>query len=321
MTVLVTGAAGYVGSMIVNQIERLAPCRVIGVDWVPRPAYLPQDFLCYNECVQDMDTMLDIMRYNKVRKIIHCAASVSVPESVADPLLYYDNNVAGSISLLRAAVIAGVETFVFSSTAAVYGNVELRGRRPVKEDDPTRPCSPYGHSKLMVEQAMRDMAPVTPMRLVTLRYFNVAGADPLGMTGQPPGAPHLITRAIAAAIGGPQLTIYGDGLDVRDYVHVADLARAHIQALDWHGDYLTLNVGSGVGYSVLDVTKAVVEATGNRFTSVMAPAREGDPHYVVADTSRIKNIFGWNPQYDLNSIVEHALKWQRSRSAPTTGQS
>jgi UDP-glucose 4-epimerase len=326
MTILVTGAAGYIGSQIVHQLyryygkrpgDRFDQPKIIGVDNLSAgfTCNLPSGFDCLMGDVGNYQFMANLLQRSKVKQIIHCAASVVVPESVAKPLDYYDNNVVSSYHLLRAALAAKVEGFVFSSTAAVYGQPEFP--RPLREDDPTRPCSPYGWSKLMTEQMLKDACAAYGMNTVILRYFNVAGADPLGKTGQTsPAATHLITKAVRAVVLRKPMTVYGDGKDVRDYVHVADVAEAHTRALEWtarHNGCLTLNVGSGAGTAVVNVLAAVsrIAHTGVPLTE-FARRREGDPLSVVADTRLIRERFNWEPQYGLNEIVEHALKWEKS---------
>lgn len=322
MTIMVTGAAGYIGSQIVHSLSRLHDQpHVIGVDNLStgHTCPLPRGFECFHGDVGHEAFIDNLLARYKVKQIIHCAAKVIVPESVEKPLEYYQNNTAASLTLIRAARRANVDSFIFSSTAAVYGQELVN--RPLKENDVCRPCSPYGHSKLMVEQMLKDNMIDSAMAVVVLRYFNVAGADPLGQTGQfTEHASHLVSRAVRAGLGLiPMLQVYGDGTDVRDYVHVADLARAHIQALDWcktygPGNIATFNVGSGRGYSVNDVIKAVSASVRHDVPVVQAQRREGDPFYVVADTNFIKSVLDWEPRYDLRTIVGHAIAWERHRS-------
>jgi UDP-glucose 4-epimerase len=259
-----------------------------------------------------------------VTEIIHFAASIVVPDSVSDPLRYYRNNTANSRSLIEAAVRGGVRHFIFSSTAAVYGNP---ARVPVSEDDPLQPMSPYGSSKLMTEIMLRDAAAAHGLGYVVLRYFNVAGADPRLRTGQStPDATHLIKVAVQTALGmRPRMDVFGtdyptpDGTCIRDYIHVTDLARAHRAALTYlraGGDSATLNCGYGRGYSVLQVVEAVRRAVGREFPVRMAQRRPGDPMSIVAAAARIREQLQWTPELDdLNTIVAHAVAWERRLSA------
>src|SRR5262249_27212117 len=261
-------------------------------------------------------------------------ASVVVPDSVRDPLGYYRNNTVNSHALIETAIGAGVRDFIFSSTAAVYGNPE---RVPVREDDPTAPMSPYGSSKLMTETMLRDAGAAHGLRHVILRYFNVAGADPLGRTGQSTkGATHLIKVAVETALGlRPKMQVYvtdyptADGTCIRDYIHVSDLVRAHSDALAHlrrGGASVTLNCGYGHGYSVLEVVEAVKRASGRDFAARLSARRLGDPVAIVADAARIRAQLNWTPQFDnLDTIVAHALAWERKlaevrAAAATAGQ-
>ena len=260
--------------------------------------------------------------------IIHFAAAVVVPDSIRDPLTYYRTNTANSRSLIECAVKAGVRHFIFSSTAAVYGNPATN---PVPETAPTLPISPYGWSKLMTEIMLRDASQAHGLAHVILRYFNVAGADPGGRAGQStPGATHLIKVAAETALGRhPMLKVFGvdyptpDGTCVRDYIHVSDLVRAHSHALRHlrsGGPSLTLNCGYGHGYSVREVIATVKQASGVNFKVENAPRRTGDPAQLVAATEKIHRVLDWKPQFDqLSTIVAHALAWERvlSARAPT----
>ncbi|MGE3150531.1 MAG: UDP-glucose 4-epimerase GalE [Pseudorhodoplanes sp.] len=325
MTVLVTGGAGYIGSHMVNELADAGERVVVldnlstGFRWaVPGAAELIVGD------TGDATLVTDIIARHGVKSVIHFAAFIVVPDSVADPLGYYRNNTANARTLIEAAVKGGVQDFIFSSTAAVYGNT---GDAPVTEDAPTVPMSPYGSSKLMTEIILRDTTMAYGLRHAILRYFNVAGADPALRTGQStPRATHLIKTAVRTALGlNPKLSVFGtdyptpDGTCIRDYIHVTDLARAHRAAL-LHlrkgGDSLTLNCGYGHGFSVLEVIDAVKRVSGVDFPVEMAPRRPGDPARIVADSSRARRILGWQPEFDdLDTIVAHALAWERSLKA------
>jgi UDP-glucose 4-epimerase len=270
--------------------------------------------------VGDQALVAELIDTHLVDSIIHFAGSVVVPDSVRDPLGYYRNNTANSRTLLEAAVAAGVGQFIFSSTAAVYGNPD---HIPITEDAPLRPMSPYGTSKLMTEMMLKDVGAAHGLLYVILRYFNVAGADPQLRTGQStPAATHLINVAVQTALGlRPQIEVFGtdyptpDGTCIRDYIHVADLVRAHAVALGQlrgGGESLTLNCGYGHGYSVLEVIEAVRRAAGHDFPVRLSGRRAGDPAAIVADAGRLRALLGWQPQWDdLDRIVAHALAWER----------
>jgi UDP-glucose 4-epimerase len=257
---------------------------------------------------------------HRVDAIVHFAASIVVPDSVADPLAYYKNNTANARTLLECAVKGGIKRFVFSSTAAVYGNPVSQ---PVSEDDATIPMSPYGSSKLMTEIMLRDADFAHGLPHVILRYFNFAGADPKGRTGQSTkGATHLIKVAVETALGKRKsMSVFGsdyptpDGTCVRDYIHVSDLIAAHVDALHYlrhGGGSATMNCGYGRGFSVLDVIDAVKRAAKTDFAVEVGPRRPGDPASIVAKSDRARALLGWKPSYDdLDLIVTHALKWER----------
>jgi UDP-glucose 4-epimerase len=330
MTILVTGGAGYIGSQMVHQLADAGERVVVlddlstGFDWA-----IGRTVPTVVGDVGDAALLARLLAEHDVSAILHFAGSVVVPESVADPLRYYRNNTANSRNLIEAAARGGVEHFVFSSTAAVYGEPD---RVPIAEDAPTRPMSPYGSSKLMTEIMLRDAARAHGFRYLILRYFNVAGADPQLRTGQSTrGATHLIKVAAETALGlRPKLEIYGtdyptpDGTCVRDYIHVADLAAAHSDALRYlrnGGESLTLNCGYGRGFSVREVIDAVKRASGVDFRVEAAARRPGDPARIVAAADRARALLGWRPRLDdLSTIVAHALAWERKRMALGTGQ-
>jgi UDP-glucose 4-epimerase len=321
MTVLVTGGAGYIGSHMVHALldagERVVVLDNLttGFDW----AVAERVPLVTGE-TGDQARVAALIAEHEIDAVIHFAASIVVPDSVRDPLGYYRNNTMNSRALIETAIAGGVRHFIFSSTAAVYGNPE---RVPVREDDPTIPMSPYGSSKLMTEIMLRDAGAAHGLRHVILRYFNVAGADPLGRTGQSTkGATHLIKVAVEAALGlRPKMDVFGtdyptpDGTCIRDYIHVSDLVRAHLDALDYlrrGGASVTLNCGYGRGFSVLEVIETVKRVSGADFKVEIAERRPGDPAQIVAASDRARAALEWRPQFDdLDTIVTHALAWER----------
>ncbi len=280
--------------------------------------------------VADRELVETILHRHNARAVLHFAGSAVVPDSVRDPLSYYENNTSASRNLLEACCHAGVERFIFSSTAAVYG---ASGEGTISEDAPKAPWSPYGRSKLMTEWMLQDAATATSMRYAVLRYFNVAGADPQGRTGQStPNATHLIKRACQAALGQIScLDVFGadwptpDGTGVRDYIHVSDLVSAHILALDHlrgGGESTVFNAGYGRGFSVREVITAVERASNARLPTREMPRRPGDLAAVIADTRSIRERLGWRPRYDdLEVIVRHALDWERRLELARAGGS
>ena len=321
MTILVTGGAGYIGSHMVHDLvdrgERVVVLDNLstGFDWAV-PAAVP---LIVGE-TGDQRLVAALIAEHGVTAIMHFAASIVVPDSVRDPLNYYRNNTVNSQALIATAVKAQVEHFIFSSTAAVYGDARVV---PITEDSPTEPMSPYGSSKLMTEMMLRDVGNAHRLRYVILRYFNVAGADPQQRTGHSTeGATHLIKVAIETALGQrPKMQIFGtdyatpDGTCIRDYIHVSDLARAHFDALQYlraGGASISCNCGYGHGFSVLEVIDAVRRLSGVDLRADVAPRRPGDPAQIVAACERIRAVLGWQPQLDdLSTIVGHALAWER----------
>jgi UDP-glucose 4-epimerase len=321
MTVLVTGGAGYIGSHTVHELVDAGE-RVVVLDNLSTGfrSALPKPLLPIVGDVGDPALVTSIIEAHRVDAIIHFAGSIVVPESVRDPLGYYRNNTVNSRNLMETAVKCGVRHFIFSSTAAVYGDPE---KVPVAEDAPLNPVSPYGWSKLMTEVMLRDAAAAHGLGHVILRYFNVAGADPKMRTGQStPDATHLIKVAVQAALGMRKgLDVFGtdyptpDGTCIRDYIHVTDLARAHRAALTYlraGGASVTLNCGYGRGYSVLQVVDAVRRAVGREFPVRMAQRRPGDPVSIVAAAARIREVLRWTPELDdIDTIVAHAVAWER----------
>ncbi len=327
MTVLVTGGAGYIGGHTVRQLVDQGE-QVVVLDNLStgQRSQVPYGALLIAGDAGDTDLVRRLVKNHKVESIMHFAGSIKVEESVTNPLKYYRNNVEASRAVLEAAVAGEVKCFIFSSSAAVYGNP---GQVPVPEDAPLAPTSPYGWSKLMTEQIIRDTAKATPaLRFVVLRYFNVAGADPQGRIGYPleNQPPHLIKAALAAATGRTKgFQVFGtdyptlDGTAVRDFIHVSDLAEAHVQALHhlrMGRTSATLNCGYGKGYSVLEVIGAVQRVSGMDFPLTFGPRRAGDVASVIADVSRMRTILPrWQAKFgSLDIIVEHQLNWEREWS-------
>jgi UDP-glucose 4-epimerase len=321
MSVLVTGGAGYIGSHAAHALVELGESVVVLDDFSSgMRGFIPASAQLVEGSVGDLQRVRRVLAEYRVEAVLHFAGSISVPESVEQPLEYYHNNTANSCVLIRACVDQGVQSFVFSSTAAVYGATDMA---PVTEDTPTRPVSPYGRSKLMVEWVLDDTAQAHKLRYAALRYFNVAGIDPKGRTGQPEmQAPHLIKRAAQVAIGRAEcLEIYGtdyptrDGTAVRDYIHICDLVDAHILALQHlrrGGESGIYNCGYGKGCSVLDVVRAFERVTGRALPARHAARRPGDAPFVVADSTRLRKKLGWRPGLDrLDTIVSSALDWER----------
>lgn len=329
-SVLVTGGAGYIGSHAVLALLDASWDVVVidnlvtGFAWAvdPRATLVQAN-------IEDDAAVRSALRDHQVSAVMHFAGSVVVPESVSDPLKYYRNNTVASRALIESAVACAVPHFIFSSTAATYGIPEAV---PVREDMPTRPINPYGMSKLMTEAMLRDVAAAHPMNFCALRYFNVAGADPQGRSGQSTaGATHLIKVAVEAATGKRDgVRIFGtdfatpDGTGVRDYIHVSDLAAAHVHALDnliaAPADSHIMNAGYGRGYSVNDVLDAVDRVTNRTIERRYEGRRAGDPDALIADNSAILATLPWRPALDdLDTIVTHALAWERQLSERATG--
>ena len=320
MTILVTGGAGYIGSHTVLALTE-ARENVVVIDNLSTgfSTALPDGVPLFIGDAADENLVEGVIAAHNVTSIIHFAGSVVVPDSMRDPLAYYRNNTMTTRNLLNAAVKCNINKFIFSSTAAVYGNPE---QMPVTESAPTRPLSPYGSSKLMTEIMLHDVATAHGMSYVVLRYFNVAGADPQARIGlQTVGATHLLKIAVEAATGQrAKIDIFGtdyptpDGSCIRDFIHVSDLAQAHRAALsylDRGGASATLNCGYGRGYSVLETVEAVRRASGRNFAVQIAGRRPGDIMTMIADTTRIGATLDWTPQYDnLDTIAAHALAWE-----------
>jgi UDP-glucose 4-epimerase len=326
MTVLVTGGAGYIGSHMVHELVDAGDRVVVFDNLSTGFRYLfPATVPFVNGSTGDRALLLKTIEQYGVTAVIHFAASIVVPDSIRDPLGYYRNNTMNTCTLIDAAIEGGVKQMIFSSTAAVYGNAE---QNPIDESAPTQPISPYGTSKLMSEIMLHDAGKAHGLRFVILRYFNVAGADPRGRTGQAtPAATHLIKVACETAVGKrARMAVYGtdydtpDGTCVRDYIHVTDLARAHSAALGHlrrGGASATFNCGYGRGASVFEVIDAVRRVAGHDFPVDIEGRRPGDPAALTANVDRIRKVLpAWNPQFqDLDTIVSHALAWEKRLAA------
>src|SRR5689334_10969832 len=324
MTILVTGGAGYIGSHVVRQLGEAGEQIVVLDDLSTgfRQAVLYGELVVGN--TGDSKLLDDLFAAHDVDTVMHFAAHTVVPESVADPLKYYRNNTCASRTLLERSLNAGVRHFVFSSTAAVYG---IPSDGEASEDTQTAPINAYGTSKLMTEWMLRDVAAANPLRYVALRYFNVAGSDPNGRIGQSTPKATLLTKvACEVAVGKrPYVSIFGtdyptaDGTGVRDYIHVEDLADAHVRALAYlrrGGESTTLNCGYGHGYSVRDVIRSVEHANGAPLEVIEEPRRAGDPPTLVAVADRVRDVLGWTPRYDdLDTIARTSLNWERKLAA------
>jgi len=326
--ILVTGGAGYIGSHAVLALKD-ADWPVVVIDNLVTGFRfaVPQDVPLVEADIADAQAVESAIKQHKIGAIMHFAGSVVVPESVDNPLKYYHNNTAKTRSLIESATQCGVKHFIFSSTAATYGIPETS---PVREDCPQRPINPYGMSKLMTEHMLEDVSKAHDFNYCALRYFNVAGADPQARSGQSTaGATHLIKVAVEAALGKrSHVGIFGtdfdtpDGTGVRDYIHVSDLAAAHVHALEAliadPAQSHRLNCGYGQGFSVLEVLDAVDRATNTPIERRMEARRAGDPPALISDNRAILERFPWKPQYaDLDNIIEHALRWEQKLSEIT----
>jgi UDP-glucose 4-epimerase len=318
--VLVTGGAGYIGSHTVLRLKARGE-NVIVLDNLStgfRQA-LGEVPLVVGD-VGDRKLVSELLTKHRIDTVIHFAANTIVPESVTNPLKYYGNNTCGTRSLLESCVEAGVKHFVFSSTAAVYG---IPASGLAAEDTSTAPINPYGTSKLMSEWMLRDLCAATPLRSAVLRYFNVAGCDPEGRIGQSTRAATLLVKvACEAAVGKrAHVSVFGtdfptpDGTGVRDYIHVDDLANAHLKAVDYlfaGGESTTVNCGYGHGYSVREVLSSVEKIAGIKLNIKDEPRRAGDPPSLIAKTDKVRKLFGWEPRLDdIDTIVRTALEWER----------
>jgi UDP-glucose 4-epimerase len=324
MRILVTGGAGYIGSHVVKMLGERG-YDVLTYDNLStgnRWAVLAGRLVVAD--LADRDSLSRVLRDFRPEAVMHFAAAIVVPESVRDPLKYYGNNTANTLNLLKAVQDHDVRSFIFSSTAAVYG---IPAQNPIREESPLSPINPYGTSKMMTEMILKDLAFADPkFRYVSLRYFNVAGADPEGKIGQAyKDATHLITRAVKTAKGEfPGLQIFGtdyptpDGTCIRDYIHVNDLSEAHILALECpvpQDRSAVFNLGYGHGYSVQEVVQAAKKVTGIDFPVEETGRREGDPPSLIADSSKAKSILGWQPRHDnIEFIIKTAWEWEKAMS-------
>lgn len=320
--VLVTGGAGYIGSHVVQQLSEDGYDVLVYDNLSTGHAWVLGDCELVVADLADEEALESVFRDNSFDAVLHFAASIDVEESVRDPLKYYSNNTANTTKLLQACNRAGIERFVFSSTAAVYG---MADESPIPEDARLAPASPYGGSKRMSEQVLMDLGAASALRYVIFRYFNVAGADPAGNLGEWRQNPtHLIPSALEAAAGGrPKFTVHGtdyptiDGTCVRDYIHVDDLARAHLDALKYlekGGTSDVFNCGYGHGRSVLEVIEAVKTVTGVDFSVTMGPRRPGDPPELAAMSDKAQGVLGWTPRHDdIEFIVRTAWDWYGRR--------
>ncbi|MCB1499050.1 MAG: UDP-glucose 4-epimerase GalE [Bauldia sp.] len=324
MSVLVTGGGGYIGSHMVWHLLDAGEDVVVlddfstGFEW----AVAPEARIVHGDC-GDADLVSRLIAEHGVESIIHFAGSLLVGESVSAPLTYYLNNTSKSRTLIETAIRGGVPRFVFSSSAAVYGTPDSF---PVSEDAPLRPESPYGRSKLMTEMMLADASAAHGLAYAALRYFNVAGADPRGRTGESTrNSTHLVKIAAETAYGKrPGMQVFGDdyptpdGTCIRDYIHVTDLAAAHGDALRHlraGGGNIVANCGYGRGFSVLEVIETVKRVSGRDFPVTIGPRRPGDPSAIVASPARIEAELGWRPRYDdLDVIVRSALAWEEALS-------
>lgn len=320
MRVLVTGGAGYIGSHVVKALGE----KGYDVLTYDNLSYGHAEAVLYGSLVtgdlSDLKKLRETFDGFRPDAVMHFAAFIVVPESVREPLMYYVNNFCNALNLLRVCHEFRVNRFIFSSSAAVYGIPDVV---PVKEDTPMNPISPYGRSKAMVENALSDIAAVQDLRYISLRYFNVSGADEKARIGQKrKDATHLITLAVRTALGKrPYLEIYGtdyptpDGTCIRDYIHVDDLSDAHVSALDYlieEGRSGVFNCGYGHGYSVREVVAAAKRATGVDFKVIEASRREGDPPQLIADSTKLKDTLGWVPRHDdLPYIIRTAYEWEK----------
>ena len=330
MKILITGGAGYIGSHLVKQLLQTTDNEIVVLDNLVTGfentitiLQKIRNFKFINEDLSNWQKIDEILYYEKFDVIIHFAASLIVPESVQNPAEYYLNNTANTTNLVNLAAKNGVKKFIFSSTAAVYGEPNLNEAiNGISEEFDTNPINPYGQSKLFSEKIIKDISKISNMKYVIFRYFNVAGADKDGLIGQSTkNATHLIKVAAETALGKrDKIYIFGDDYDtfdgtcIRDYIDVDDLAKAHIDAISYldKNESDTFNIGYGKGYSVKEVIKTMKKVSGVDFEVQIAPRREGDPAFLISDNSKILNKMQWKPKYNnLELICKTALEWER----------
>ena len=323
MKVIVTGGTGYIGAHVTRGLAEAGHTPIIIDDLRASLADRAAEFTLEKIALEDTPALVDVFARHRPEGVVHLAGSISVGESVRDPDLYWRNNLAGGASLLLACALHPVRAFLFSSTAAVYGDTD---RSPIPEDAPLRPTAPYGSSKLAFEHLLHGSAPTLGMRSAALRYFNAAGANPQWGVGEAHDPEeHLIPRVIGAVLAGRPLQVYGndyptsDGTCVRDYIHVTDLASAHVAVID--ADHLasgrSFNVGTGTGNSVLEVIEAVGRRLQREPIVQVSARRPGDPATLIADPSALRQSLGWQAKHSsLPEIVDSAVQWEMSRRRP-----
>ena len=310
-TVVVTGASGYIGGQIALQLKD-AGYQVVGIDLTPCPAHLSSLFLRFITNNFASEYALDHIQRSKPIAVIHCAGTSLVGPSLTDPQTYNRNNVVNTLCLLDKLKTMPATRLIFSSSAATYGNPAIT---PIQEDAPTEPLSPYGQSKLMIDWMLNSYARAYNLDFVSFRYFNACGADSQTRHGQNAGATHIIARVLESLRDDREFVLYGndyatpDGTCIRDYVHVEDIANAHVRSIDRSVPAGIYNLGTGTGVSNMDVIVAAQEITGKALAIRIGPRREGDPAILVADTNKIKDTTGWDLKYKLNDMITHAYQW------------
>lgn len=322
MSILVTGGAGYIGSHLVRLLKKRGYETVV-FDNLSRGHIesIPEGVSFEKVDLLDYKQLLEKIKQYDIEAVVHFAAFAYVGESVANPALYYVNNVNGSINLINAAKEAGIKNIVFSSTCSLYGNPL---KVPISEDEPIKPINPYAKTKHMIENVLADFDSAYGMKYIVLRYFNAAGCDFAGEIGEShEPEPHLIPLVINTALGKREfISVFGhdyptpDGTCVRDYIHVDDLADAHLRAIEYlkkENKSDVFNLGTGDGNSVLEIIKAVERVSGKKVNLEMSPRREGDPAILVADNKKAKEILGWSPNYKLDDVIASAWKWHNSQ--------